>query len=123
MGAHLDITLPAPLTRTQPDVMTRYVRSKYVQAWRDRMWTAINAPGNVVSRFPVERAGVYCVRYSTRQPDYDGLVYGFKVIVDSLMPSIIHDDNPKVLVERIYRWEKCKQAEQRLEVKLWEVTW
>ena len=57
---------------------------------------------------PFQRARLRIERYSIRTPDYDGMVGGYKSLIDCLLPyhpkrrpyglGVIADDNPAVLV-------------------------
>ena len=57
---------------------------------------------------PFPRARLRIERYSIRTPDYDGMVGGYKALIDCLLPyhpkrrpyglDVIADDNPGVLV-------------------------
>lgn len=47
---------------------------------------------------PFSRAKLFLSRNSFRAPDYDGLVFSFKLVIDSLKANrIIEDDNMKVI--------------------------
>lgn len=46
------------------------------------------------------------VRCSSRPPDFDGLVSGFKVVIDSLVKcGVITDDNVTIVGQPSYTWE------------------
>ena len=65
------------------------------------------------------------VRYSTSTVpmDYDNLVSTGKLILDSIVRrKVIADDNPNVIVSRVYRQEKVKKKdEQRTVIRLVDV--
>lgn len=67
----------------------------------------------------LQRAKLKLTRYSTRQPDFDGLAGSFKFVQDSLVKSkVIIDDKPSV-IDVTYAWEKCKLDQQRIRVEIW----
>jgi hypothetical protein len=62
---------------------------------------------------------VLLTRLSSTEPDFDGLVSGFKVILDSLIKcGVLEDDNPKVIGHPTYAWEKCKKGEGRIRIEV-----
>lgn len=68
---------------------------------------------------PIQRARVVFTRCSSVEPDYDGLVHGFKPIRDALVKwGVLEDDRPRNL-EGVYLWEKAlrKQGKVRVEIR------
>lgn len=71
---------------------------------------------------PVDRCMIRVVRFSSRQPDYDNLVYSFKPVFDGLTEAgIILDDNMNVVIERKYSWCKVKRGEEMIEIEVTEL--
>lgn len=70
---------------------------------------------------PLTNIELTCVRYSSREPDYDGLVSGFKHCIDALkINKIILDDKPSVIGTPIYRWEKCSKGSGKITIEIKE---
>lgn len=68
---------------------------------------------------PHQKVKAEMTRFSTQEPDRDGLSGSFKYVMDGLVKAgIMVDDKPSVVVECIYKWEKSKLADQRIEVKI-----
>ena len=68
---------------------------------------------------PMLKCSLFLSRYSTREPDYDGLVGSFKIVVDLLQPdylNIIIDDSLSVTGKWHCDWFKCKRKDQRTEI-------
>lgn len=66
---------------------------------------------------PLTKAKLTLVRYSSRQPDEDNLMASWKPVIDALVSyGVIEDDNPKVIVELVSKWRKCKRNEVRIEI-------
>jgi hypothetical protein len=66
---------------------------------------------------PLEKARVTLTRYSSVEPDYDGLVGAMKPILDGLVDAgIIIDDKMSVIGQPIYRWEKCGRGQGKVRV-------
>lgn len=58
-------------------------------------------------------------RYSSQQPDFDGLAASFKGIQDCIVKlGIIEDDNPKVIEASHYKWVKAKRNEGKVHVRI-----
>jgi Holliday junction resolvase RusA-like endonuclease len=72
---------------------------------------------------PLEKAEVTLIRYSSRSPDYDGLVHSFKPVVDALKKClIIKDDNMQVIGRPEYQWIKASPKEGRIEIIVREIS-
>lgn len=57
---------------------------------------------------PLTKAKLTLTRHSNRRPDHDGLVSGFKAIIDGLVETgVIQDDSFEVIGTPIYLWEKA----------------
>jgi hypothetical protein len=61
-----------------------------------------------IPKTPFPKAFATFTRCSSCQPDYDGLVHGFKTVRDALKKfGVITDDHPDVFDAK-YLWEKAK---------------
>jgi Holliday junction resolvase RusA-like endonuclease len=82
--------------------------------WKTAVWAA--AQGKL-PRQPLVTFTLHLTRFSSVAPDYDGLVSGFKAIVDGLREArVIADD--KIVNTGPWRcqWIKCKRDEGRVSV-------
>jgi Holliday junction resolvase RusA-like endonuclease len=71
---------------------------------------------------PLTRARLTLTRCSTTQPDPDGLVSGFKAIVDGLVRAgVLEDDKGKNIGFPDYRWEKAPRGKGCVRVKVEEI--
>ena len=77
---------------------------------------------------PIERAKALFIRRSSRQPDSDNLVWGFKAIRDLLQPpskqnpgglGLIESDDPAHF-EAEYRWEPVKRGRGGVRIEVSE---
>lgn len=65
------------------------------------------------------KARVTITRFSTRPPDFDGLVSGGKAILDGLVEAkVLIDDNVSVIGAPIYLWAKAKPKQGRIRVRV-----
>ena len=68
---------------------------------------------------PLTKARLTLTRFSLMRPDYDGLVSGFKCIIDGLILSkIIIDDNHDVIGIPEYKWEKIGHRKGKIAIKV-----
>lgn len=57
-------------------------------------------------------------RYSTAEPDFDGLVASFKHVQDGLVVAgVLPDDAPKHL-RPAYGWHACRRGEEHIEIAI-----
>jgi hypothetical protein len=71
---------------------------------------------------PLKRAKVTCTRYSSSAPDFDGLVAGFKPIIDALVDlGILEDDSMKHIGVPTFHWEPVKPKQGCIAVTVQEV--
>lgn len=66
---------------------------------------------------PLNKAKITLTRYSSRSPDYDGLVISFKPLIDALKNHlIISDDSMKVIGKPVYEWVQVRPREGRIKI-------
>lgn len=72
-------------------------------------------------RVPLKKACLFCVRFSSSEPDYDNLVISFKAAIDGLkVAGIIEDDKSSVIVERKYSWIKAAPKDGAIMIRVEE---
>jgi Holliday junction resolvase RusA-like endonuclease len=60
-------------------------------------------------------------RFSSKEPDFDGMVGSWKHVIDALVQcQAIIDDKPSVIGSPIFLWEKVKPKEGRIGVKIYK---
>jgi Holliday junction resolvase RusA-like endonuclease len=70
---------------------------------------------------PMARVRATFTRFSSMTPDFDGLVHGFKPIVDALKHfGVIIDDKISNL-DAAYKWEKASPGKGMIRVELEEI--
>lgn len=71
---------------------------------------------------PLERAKIRFIRYSSRAPDFDGLVHSFKPVLDALRKClVIKDDSMEVIGQPEYEWRKTTPRDGRIEIFVEEI--
>lgn len=67
---------------------------------------------------PMDKANLRLVRHSSSEPDYDGLVSGFKYIIDALVAhKVLVGDRPSN-ISPTYHWRKSKRSEGYVEITI-----
>lgn len=67
---------------------------------------------------PWKNARAIFTRFSSSQPDDDGLIHGFKAVRDALKHyGVIVDDHPRCLVSH-YRWVKARKGEGKIRIEV-----
>ena len=70
----------------------------------------------------VKKARIHCIRYSSRMPDFDGLVGSFKIPIDCLVKlKILEDDSMKHIGVPKFEWFKVPQKKGKIEIELYEL--
>lgn len=71
---------------------------------------------------PLERAQITLTRYSSMEPDFDGLVSSFKAVIDGLVVhGVLAGDKMSQIGQPRYRWEKCPRNSGKIKVRVEEV--
>jgi hypothetical protein len=94
----------------------RYAMAE-VSKWRALVGAAIAASRTQLPRAPCKKFSLTLTRMSSSEPDYDGLVRGFKSVVDGLKAAgVIADDKLSNTGAWDCRWERCKPKQGRIRV-------
>ncbi len=89
---------------------------------RDEWKAKVNASiAGKLPQEPLKRASLTLVRYSSIEPDFDGLVSSFKAILDALKGRVIEDDRPSCIGSPICKWEKTAPKQGRVKVIVEEI--
>lgn len=110
--------LPKPVNRQVS--MHWAVKAKYVREWHGLVALSVGARKPSA---PLERAKLTLRRFSSVEPDFDGLVSSFKPVVDGLIAcGVLADDKVSNVGQPEYRWEKCKPRNGCITVRVEAVT-
>lgn len=106
--------------------MTNSARSHWAgkhreaKRWKREVWAAIQLPW-LLKGDPMLKARVAFTRHSTHEPDTDGLVSGFKHVLDGLVEArVIIGDKPSQ-VTCTYSWERAPRGKGFISVRVEEV--
>lgn len=110
----LKIKLPG-LPKMMNKVHSRWSRMSERKKWKSAVYCSIRQEDRPPE--PLAKAHITCIRRSSKVPDYDGIVSGFKHIIDGLIEAgIITDDSMEVIGVPDFRWEKVSQRQGEIEV-------
>jgi len=133
---HLRIDLPGAPRMNTADNRHWRVRQKEKLIWYELVKAAVWAevgkpvclpfecavPSGVVWR-TLHKARVRITRCTAanREPDFENLAQGGKHILDGLVRcGVLLDDNPEVIGQPEYKWEKAKRGEAHVVVEVWQ---
>ena len=98
--------------------------SKFAAAGRTKKWKGLVArelAGLAPSR-PWQKVHVTFIRRSSVEPDYDGLVHGFKALRDAVVKFGFVIDDRNSCMESLYLWEKVKAGQGHVELVIRGIT-
>lgn len=82
------------------------VKHRHAATWKRAV--AIACHGHL-PQAPLVSAALTLTRVSSTEPDFDGLVSGFKHIIDGLVEcGVLDNDKMSCIGQPIYKWEKTK---------------
>lgn len=89
--------------------------------WHEEVVIAMRLSNCIKPKKPLKHYLLYLVRYSAVEPDYDGLVRGFKYVVDGLKYSkVIEDDKLSNSGQWICLWERVPRKQGHLRIRVQE---
>jgi Holliday junction resolvase RusA-like endonuclease len=97
------------------------VIQKERKLWKERVRLAVlNNQLNGARQFkPLTRAEVSITRFSSRQPDFDGMVSAGKSLLDGLVEAqVLIDDSQQVIGQPKYYWEQSRPGKGKVRVRV-----
>ena len=106
-----------------PKMTNSFKRSHWIHTHKERTkWKKLvrHAVENQIKPAqPLNSAVLTLVRVSSAEPDFDGLVSGFKPVVDGLVEcGVLATDKVSCVGQPAYRWEKGKKGQGKIKVKV-----
>lgn len=90
-----------------------------VKKWKNLVAVAV---GSNKPRTPLERVALKLTRFSSVAPDYDGLVRGFKSVVDGLCAcGVLKNDTLKITGPWNCEWKPAPQKQGKVHVRVEEI--
>lgn len=110
------------LPKTTNDNVRLHWRVKHVESLKlkSRVKTQVVLHGPPPA--PLDKARVTLERHSSSEPDFDGLVSGFKFILDGLVDAgVLINDKMSVIGAPIYIWKKAKKCAGKVKITVEEI--
>jgi len=87
--------------------------------WKRDVGFAVKAQG--LPRKPLKKARLVLTRASSSEPDFDGLVSGFKAVIDGLVEvGLLAGDKPSVIGQPEYHWKKVGPNQGYIRVEVYD---
>lgn len=95
------------------------VKHEHTKKWKRATANAVMLNGGV-PKHPLEQAKLTCIRVSSNEPDHDGLVSGFKPVIDALVEIGVLKSDKRSCIKTHYDWEKGPAKFGRIRVRVEE---
>ena len=93
------------------------VQNKEAKKWKRLVLFNVSRPDE-----PLKKASIKFTRHSSQEPDFDGLVSGFKHVLDGLKHAgVIIDDKPSIIGHPSYEWLKSPGKKGFITIKVTEL--
>ena len=123
MAVPFDLTFSIndlPLTTNAQTSMHWRKKGEYVKTWHLKVWAAVGKNKPALS---LSLARLILIRFSTTEPDFDGLVSSFKPVIDGLINcSVLQNDRFENIGQPIYGWEKSTRKNSGITVRVQEIS-
>ena len=108
-----------------PKMTNSFKRAHWIHTHKERTkWKKLVAHA-VALQFkpaqPLTSAALCLTRVSSAEPDFDGLVSGFKAVVDGLVEcGVIATDKQSCIGQPAYKWERGQKGKGKIKVEVVE---
>lgn len=117
----LKLTLPG-LPKMSNQLLRGHWRVKHAHALRWKLAVSLACHG-FKPRQPLISAALTCTRVSSSEPDFDGLVSGFKHLIDGLVEcGVLATDKPSCIGQPKFEWRKCAPRGGHVLIEVTETT-
>jgi hypothetical protein len=121
MSFKLELELPGLPRMVNPSGRPMHwaIRAKEARKWKRDVSLAVIAAGPAPIRFPLKRARLEFTRFSSVEPDFDGLVSGFKWIQDALVHcGVLENDRMSNIGQPRYHWKRVPRGRGKIRIVL-----
>ena len=109
------------LPKMSNQLLRGHWRVKHAHAMKWKLAVSLACHG-FKPRSPLASAALTLIRASSNEPDTDGLISGFKHIVDGLVEcGVLANDKRSNIGVPDYRWEKCAPGKGHVRVTVTEL--
>lgn len=97
------------------------VKVKEAKRWHNAILGEMLITKSTFPKAPLKKARLVLTRYSSSEPDHDGLVSSFKHVIDGLIKNgIIENDKPSNIGQPEYHWLKAAKKAGKITVEVYE---
>ncbi len=90
---------------------------RHAQLWKSKVAIAAKLAGK--PHTPLLAAHLTLIRCSAQEPDFDGLVSGFKHVIDGLVEcGVLAGDKSSNIGQPSYLWEKASPCRGKIKVRV-----
>lgn len=120
MNYSITFELPGlPKTVNAQNSMHWRDKGTYVKEWHRMVHLSV---ARQKPEQPLKRASLILTRFSSTEPDFDGLVSSFKCVVDALIVAgIIENDKMSNIGKPDYRWQRVAPKAGKIQVTVQSV--
>lgn len=95
------------------------IRHKEAQRWKSLVYQLCLV--NRINGLNLAKAQLELTRFSARECDFDNLASSFKHVLDGLKwAQVIVDDKPSVIGCPTFIWQKAKQKDGKIRIRIWD---
>lgn len=114
----IEFELPG-LPKMSNQLLRGHWRVKHAHAKKWKAAVAYAARLRFKQAEPLDSAVLTLTRVSSVEPDTDGLISGFKHVIDGLVEcGVLANDRPSNIGIPHYRWEKCAPGKGKIRVRV-----
>lgn len=89
-------------------------KARETKRWHQMVWAVV---GKRKPPVPLAKARLTLIRRSFEEPDFDGLVSGFKHVIDALVViGVLADDKLSNIGQPKYEWQKHPRKQGKIQV-------
>lgn len=95
------------------------IRASHAKKWKRAVWAAC---WHLRPPLPLKKAMITLTRFSSQEPDFDGLTSGFKSPIDGLVEAkIIENDTVSIIGQPIYIYMKVPPGSGKIAIAVKEI--
>jgi hypothetical protein len=108
------------LPKTTNHLNTMHWAMKHKEAKACKLMVMLQCRHKRIHGLGLSRVELELTRFSSKEPDFDGMVGSWKYVIDALVEaSVIVDDKPSIIGSPIFLWEKAKQKEGKIRIRIY----
>lgn len=112
-GFYLSFELPGLPKQTNSNKGSWFLKAREAKKWKRAVKDILLS----VPKTPLKKAKLTLVRLSAKEPDFDGLVSGFKHVIDGLVEAgVLENDKSSNIGQPTYLWQYTSPKSGRIKI-------